>query len=252
MGRFTDKVVLITGGNSGMGQAVAERVAAEGGAVVLGARRKDEGEATVARIRAAGGTASFLPTDVTVESEVAALVDAAVREYGRLDGAFNNAGGVHASGPVQTLDAGAWHDDVAVNLTGVFHALKHEIPAMLAAGGGSVVNNASNLGLVGMPTVAAYVAAKHGVVGLTRAAALELARSGVRVNALVTGGVDTPMFRGTMGADPDSAAYIASLHPVNRVATPEEIAGFVAYLLSGETTFITGAALAIDGGWTAQ
>ncbi len=252
MGRFTDKVVLITGGNSGMGQAVAQRIAAEGGAVVLGARRKDEGERTVAEIRAAGGAALFVPTDVTVESQVAALVDAAVREYGRLDAAFNNAGGVQAFGPVQSLDADAWQSDVAVNLSGVFHALKHEIPALLAAGGGSVVNNASNLGMVGMATVSAYVAAKHGVVGLTRSAALELAQSGVRVNALVTGGVDTPMFRGTMGADPAAAAHIASLHPVNRVATPQEIAGFVAYLLSDETTFITGAALAIDGGWTAQ
>ncbi len=134
----------------------------------------------------------------------------------------------------------------------MFFSIKHQVPALLAGGGGSIVNNASNLGVVGMPTASAYVAAKHGVVGLTRAAALELATAGVRVNALITGGVDTPLFRGSMGASPEGAAHIAGLHPVNRVAQPDEIASFVAYLLSAESTFITGAALAIDGGWTAQ
>ncbi len=252
MGRFSDKVVLITGGNSGMGRAVAERIAAEGGAVVLGARRVDEGEAVVAAIRSAGGQAVFAQTDVTIEADVAALVDTAVSTFGRLDAAFNNAGGAVAFGPVQTLDAAAWNADVDLNLTGVFHALKHEIPALLDGGGGSLLNNASNLGVVGLGGAAAYVAAKHGVVGLSRASALELAQSGIRVNALVTGGVDTPMFRSTMGADAEGAARIAGLHPMNRVAEPAEIAGFVAYLLSDESTFITGAALAIDGGWTAQ
>ncbi|WP_433304509.1 SDR family NAD(P)-dependent oxidoreductase [Actinoplanes sp. CA-030573] len=129
MARFTDKVVLITGGNSGMGRAVAERVAAEGGAVVLGARRKDEGEQAVAAIRAAGGTALFVPTDVTVEAEVAALVSAAVDEFGRLDAAFNNAGGARAFGAVASLDTDAWQADVALNLGGVFYALKYEVPA---------------------------------------------------------------------------------------------------------------------------
>ncbi|WP_158861670.1 SDR family NAD(P)-dependent oxidoreductase [Leifsonia sp. AG29] len=252
MGRFTDKVILITGGNSGMGKAVARRIAAEGGAVVVGARRQRQGEETVADIRSAGGTALFVPTDVTVESQVASLVETAVREFGRLDGAFNNAGGGRVFGPVQNIDADDWASDVAVNLTSVFYALKYEIPAVQASGGGSLLNNASNLGVVGMPTASPYVAAKHGVVGLTRSAALELAQSGVRVNAMVSGGVDTPLFRSSMGATAEGAAYIASLHPVNRVATPEEIAGFAAYLLSDETTFITGAALAIDGGWTAQ
>lgn len=252
MKRFDGKVVLVTGGNSGMGHAAALRLAEEGAAVVIGARRKAEGDAVAEAIRRDGGQALFVPTDVTVESEVAALVEAGVREFGRLDAAFNNAGGGSAFGPVTSLDAGGWQGDVALNLTSVFYSLKHEIPALLDAGGGAVLNNASNLGMVGMAGAAPYVAAKHGVVGLTRAAALELAQQGVRVNALVTGGVDTPMFRGTMGATDDGAAHIRGLHPVGRVATAEEIASFVAYLLSAETSFITGAALAIDGGWTAQ
>lgn len=252
MARFDGKVVLITGGNSGMGRATAERVAAEGAAVVLGARRKDLGEEVVEGIRAAGGQALFVPTDVTVEAEVAALVDTAVREFGRLDAAFNNAGGGTTFGPVQDLDEAGWRADLDLNLTSVFFSIKHQVPALLASGGGSIVNNASNLGVVGMPTASPYVAAKHGVVGLTRAVALELATAGVRVNALITGGVDTPLFRGSMGASAEGAAHIAGLHPINRVAQPEEIASFVAYLLSAESTFITGAALAIDGGWTAQ
>lgn len=252
MTRLDGKVVVITGGNSGIGRATAERVASEGAAVVIGARREDVGDDVVAAIRAAGGQAVFVPTDVTVEADVARLVDTAVGEFGRLDAAFNNAGGGSAFGPVQELTEEGWRADVDLNLTSVFLSMKHQVPALLAAGGGAIVNNASNLGVVGMPTAGPYVAAKHGVIGLTRAAALELARAGVRVNALVTGGVDTPMFRSTMGASPEGAAHIAGLHPVNRVARPEEIASFVAYLLSGESTFVTGAALAIDGGWTAQ
>lgn len=171
MSRFTDKVVLITGGSSGTGRAAALRLADEGAAVVLGARRKDEGGAVADEIRSAGGAALFVPTDVTVESDVAALVETAVREFGRLDAAFNNAGGGRVFGPVQTLDASGWDSDVAVNLTSVFYSLKHQVPALLAAGGGSIVNNASTLGVVGMGTASPYVAAKHGVVGLTRAVA---------------------------------------------------------------------------------
>lgn len=252
MTRFDGKVVLVTGGNSGMGRATAERIAAEGAAVVIGARRKDAGEEVVASIRAAGGRAVFVPTDVTIEADVAALVQAAMGEFGRLDAAFNNAGGGSTFGPVQDLDEPGWRADLDLNLTSAFLCMKYEVPALLAAGGGAIVNNASNLGVVGMPTASPYVAAKHGLVGLTRATALELAPSGVRVNALITGGVDTPLFRGSMGASPEGAAHIASLHPIGRVARPEEIASFVAYLLSGESTFITGAALAIDGGWTTQ
>ncbi|MGW0662500.1 SDR family NAD(P)-dependent oxidoreductase [Streptodolium elevatio] len=250
--RLASKVFIVTGGTSGMGLAVAHRLASEGAAVVLGARRKDVGEQAAAEVRAAGGRALFVAADVTVEEDAAALTAAAVAEFGRLDGAFNNAGGMNAFGPVPTVERGAWDADIAQNLTSVFHSMKHQLPAVIASGGGSIVNNASNLGVVGMPEVAAYVAAKHAVVGLTRATALEVAEQGVRVNAIATGGVDTPLARATMLTSDEAHAHIASLHPVNRIAEPAEIASFVAYLLSDEASFITGAALAIDGGFTAR
>ncbi|MCI2421731.1 glucose 1-dehydrogenase [Saccharopolyspora sp. K220] len=250
--RFQSKVVVVTGATSGIGEAVCQRLAAEGAAVVLGARSKDVGEQLAADIRASGGRALFVPTDVTVESDVAALVRAAVDEYGRLDGAFNNAGAVNAFGPVQDIDDTGWRADVELNLSSVFYGLKYEVPAIIATGGGAILNNASNLGVVGMGGVSPYVAAKHGVVGLTKAVALETAKQGIRVNAIAAGAVNTPAFRTTMGATPEGVAQIVGLHPMGRVSGPEEIAAFAAFLLSEEASFITGANLSIDGGFTAQ
>ncbi|MGV9676604.1 SDR family NAD(P)-dependent oxidoreductase [Nocardia sp. NPDC003482] len=251
-GRFDSKVVLITGATSGVGAAVAHRVAAEGAAVVLGARGKEAGDGIVERIRAAGGRAIFVPTDVTVPDDVARLTDTAVTEFGRLDAAFNNAGAVNAFGPVQDIAEDGWRADLALNLDSVYHGLRHQVPAILASGGGAILNNASNLGVVGMGSVAPYVAAKHGVVGLTRAVALETAAQGVRVNAIASGAVDTPAFRNSMGATPEGAAAVAALHPLGRIAKPDEIASLCAYLLSDEASFITGAVVSIDGGFTAQ
>ncbi|MEV0088440.1 glucose 1-dehydrogenase [Saccharopolyspora sp. NPDC050642] len=250
--RFESKVVLVTGATSGIGEATSRRLAAEGAAVVLGARSKDVGEQLAADIRGTGGRALFVPTDVTVESEVAALVRAAMDEFGRLDGAFNNAGAISAFGPVQDIPAEGWRADLGLNLDGVFYGLKYEIPAILSSGGGAILNNASNVGVVGMGSISPYVAAKHAVVGLTKSAALENAQQGVRVNSIASGAVDTPAFRSTMGATPEGEAQIAGLHPMGRISKPEEIAAFAAYLLSDEASFITGANLSIDGGFTAQ
>lgn len=187
------------------------------------------------------------------EGALEVVAATAVEEFGGLHVAFNNAGQLRAFGPVAEQTEAAWRDELDVNVTGVFLSLKHEIPAILAAGGGSIVNNASQLGVVGIGGgVAPYVAAKHAVIGLTRATALELAQSGVRVNALALAGVDTPLFRSTMGATADGAAQVAALHPMNRVAGPEEVAPLVAFLAGDQASFITGAAVAIDGGWTAQ
>ncbi|WP_062428819.1 SDR family NAD(P)-dependent oxidoreductase [Herbidospora daliensis] len=249
---LTDKVILITGATSGMGRATAERIAAEGAKVVLAARGKEAGDALVASIRGGGGEATFVPADVTVEADSAELVRQAVSRYGRLDGVFNNVGAATAPGPVTDVDADAWHAELALNLTSVFYGLKHQIPALRASGGGAIVNNASVTGVQGQSGFSAYAAAKHGVIGLTRSAALETAETAIRINALVTGGVDTPLLRGGMGPTPDEALRAAgAMHPLGRIGRPEEIAAFVAFLLSDEAAFITGAALAIDGGMTA-
>ncbi|MFI7037770.1 SDR family NAD(P)-dependent oxidoreductase [Microbispora rosea] len=250
--RFAEKVILITGATSGMGRAAAELIAAEGGHVVLAARGKNAGDALAAALRSAGGEATFVPADVTVEAEMAELVRQAVSRYGRLDGVFNNVGAATAVGPVTDVDGDAWHADLALNLSSVFFGLKHQIPALRAAGGGAIVNNASVLGVTGQAGMASYSAAKHGVLGLTRSAALDVAGSGIRINALVTGGVDTPLLRGNLGPSPEESLRAAgAMHPIGRIAQPEEIAAFVAFLLSDEARFITGAALAIDGGMTA-
>jgi NAD(P)-dependent dehydrogenase (short-subunit alcohol dehydrogenase family) len=254
--RFAEKVILITGATSGVGRATANRIAAEGGKVVLAARGQEVGDALAAGIRATGGEAVFVPTDVTVEAEVAELVRQAVSRYGRLDGAFNNVGAPTAISPVTEIDGEAWHADLALNLSSVFYGLKHQIPALRAGGGGAIVNNASALGVVGQAGMASYSAAKHGVVGLTRSAALETAAAGIRVNALITGGVDTPLLRALTRANLDPASEeslraTVAMHPLGRIAQPDEIAAFAMFLLSDEARFVTGAALAIDGGITA-
>jgi NAD(P)-dependent dehydrogenase (short-subunit alcohol dehydrogenase family) len=249
-GRLQSKVVIVTGGATGIGRAVAGRVIADGGAVVIAGRREAAGEQAAAELRKGGGQALFVATDVTVEREAERLVEVAVAEFGRLDGAVNNAGGVNAMGPVHTVGSEAWHTELEHNLTSVFYCLKFQIPAM--TGGGSIINNASIGGVRGIPGLGAYVAAKHGVVGLTRSAALEGAERGVRVNALVTGNVDTPLYRRLIGAPPEGELAGSAPNPTGRVSSPDEIASFVTYLLSDEAAFITGAALAIDGGATAQ
>ena len=252
-GPLASKVVIVTGGASGIGRAVAGRVVSDGGAVVIAGRRRDAGERAAEQLRAGGGRALFVATDVTVERDAERLVATAVTEFGRLDGAVNNAGGVSAAGPVHTVGGVAWHTELEQNLTSVFYCLKFQIPAMIAsAGGGSIINNASTGGVRGIPGLAAYVAAKHGVVGLTRSAALEGAARGVRVNALVTGNVDTPLYRHLLGAPAEGELPGPAPNPTGRVASAAEIASFVAFLLSDESAFITGAALAVDGGATAQ
>jgi NAD(P)-dependent dehydrogenase (short-subunit alcohol dehydrogenase family) len=249
--RLQSKVIIVTGGTMGMGRAFAHRAAREGAKVVIGARDRARGAELVAEITSAGGRALFVPTDVTEEEQVAELVRVTVAEFGRLDGAFNNAGGGNAVGAVRDIDSAFWRSTIELNLTSVFYSLKYEIPAIVASGGGSIVNNASVVGVVGDASVAAYSAAKHGAIGLTRSVALDVAREGVRVNALVTGLVDTPLWR-QVSTDPEIERYFLGAQPTGKAGAEEDIAAFTAFLLSDEATYITGAALAIDGGLTAK
>jgi NAD(P)-dependent dehydrogenase (short-subunit alcohol dehydrogenase family) len=244
-------VLLVTGGTMGMGRAFAERAAAEGATVVIGARDEPRGGEVVDAIREKGGSAAFVATDVTVEQDVQRLVDTAVSRYGRLDGAFNNAGGGNALGTIRDTDSGFWDRTIAFNLSSVYYSLKYEIPAIISAGGGAIVNNASTSGIKGDPMTMAYTAAKHGVVGLTRSAALDVARAGVRINALVTGLIDTPLWR-QVSQDPAIEEHFLGLQPTGRAGSDADVAAFTTFLLSDEATYITGASLAIDGGFTAK
>jgi NAD(P)-dependent dehydrogenase (short-subunit alcohol dehydrogenase family) len=247
--RLDGKVLMVTGATRGIGLAAAERLGAEGARLVLTARGEDDGRDVEASLRAAGVDAVFVAADMTDADGPATIVDTAVARYGRLDGAFNNVGGVVAPGGPADVDPAGWAAELELNLTSVFYCLRAQIPALSAAGGGAVINNASIGGVRGIGGLTAYVAAKHGVVGLTRAAALAHAGDGIRVNALVTGNVDTPLYRDLLGAGPDvHRNSLDAPNPSGRVAGPEEIAAFVAFLLTDEARFVTGAPLAVDGG----
>ena len=253
MKTFADKVALVTGATSGIGRAAALAFAREGARVVVSGRRQKEGDETVALVQQAGGKATFVQADVTREPEVIALVTTTLATYGRLDVAFNNAGVEGALGPIHEQTVENYHHIMDANVLGVILSLKHEIAAMLRNGGGAIVNNASVAGLVGLPGAAIYVASKHAVLGLTKAAALEYATQGIRVNAVSPGAIETPMFdrfAGRLGAD--AHRQIAAMHPMGRAGYPEEIADAVVWLCSNEASFVTGQSLTVDGGLTAK
>lgn len=244
------KVALVTGAGSGIGRASARAFAAAGAHVVVSDVSARGGEETVQSIRAAGGEATFVRADVTRASEVAALVSDTVAQHGRLDYAHNNAGIVAFGNAVDCTEED-WDRVLAVNLKGVWLCLKHEIPPMLAQGGGAIVNTASIAGLTGMPGAVAYGASKHGVIALTKSAALQYASGGIRVNAVCPGYIDTPMADAIFERVPDSEARITAQHPLGRLGAPEEIAAAVVWLCSDAAAFVTGHPLVVDGGYLA-
>lgn len=251
-GQMTGRVAIVTGAASGIGRATALAFAARGASVVVSDVMVDGGEETVKRIRDQGGTATFVRADVANSADMKALVDRTVGEYGRLDYAFNNAGIEGENGSTVECSEENFDRVIAINLKGVWLGMKYQIPAMLASGGGAIVNCSSVAGLVGFPNLPAYVASKHGVVGLTKAAALDYATSGIRVNAVCPGVIATPMVeRVTAGSAEAEAAY-AAFQPLGRMGTSEEVAESVVWLCSDAGAFVTGHAMAVDGGLVAR
>lgn len=242
-------VALITGGTTGIGRATAIAYAKAGAKVVVSGRREAEGNETVALIKKAGGQATFFRADVTKEADVKALVEFTVKTYGRLDYAFNNAG-IETTGPIVEASEAEYRKTFDINVLGVLFSLKYEIPAILKSGGGAIVNNASVAGTIGMPGAGIYIASKHAVLGLTKSAALETAKQGIRINAVSPGAVATDMFDRFTGNQDQNKQYMASLHPIGRVGTVDEIAAAVLFLSSSEASFITGQNLNVDGGLT--
>jgi NAD(P)-dependent dehydrogenase (short-subunit alcohol dehydrogenase family) len=248
---FQDRSVFVTGGNSGIGEAAALAFGRAGARVTVVGRRQEANERVADQVRVAGGQAIAVSADLTDEQQVHAAVGATVNAFGSLDVAINNAG-TWTPAPFARVSPQAWHSELDANLTSVYLCMRHQLPVMTEQGSGVIINNASVLGLVATSGLSAYVAAKHAVVGLTRATALEYAATAIRINAIAPAGVDTPHYRATMGADPSTAEAFRSMHPVGRLATAEEVAGLLLYLASPTAAFFTGAAVAMDGAWSAQ
>ena len=244
---YTNKIVLITGGTSGIGKVTAIAFATAGAKVVLTGRREKEGAEVVAEIKKTGGTSSFVRADVSKDADIVKAIDFVVATYGRLDVAFNNAG-VEMLGPLDQVTEEQYRSTFDINVWGVLNSMKYEIPVMLKGGGGAIVNTSSIAGHIGLAQASIYVATKHAVEGLTKAAAVEFGKQGIRVNAVAPGTIDTEM---VARFPKEAQAWLLTQHPVGRFGTSEDIAAAVLYLASDTAKFTTGTILAVDGGWSA-
>ncbi|MBI5947078.1 MAG: glucose 1-dehydrogenase [Chloroflexi bacterium] len=249
-GRLDGKVALITGASSGIGKATAFAFAREGAAVVVTARREAETEETARLIRDAGGRAISVATDVSSEPQVQSLIETALRTYGRLDIAVNNAGIFGAEGPVHAVPAEYWDAIVGTNLKGTWLCMKHELPAMLAQGGGSIVNMASTAGVAGWADAPLYATTKFGVIGLTKSAALQYAPAGIRINAVCPAFTMIESVDSLVTQAPAAGERLAGTIPLGRIATMEEVAEATLWLASDAASFCVGHALVLDGGQT--
>jgi NAD(P)-dependent dehydrogenase (short-subunit alcohol dehydrogenase family) len=250
--KFENQVALITGASGGIGRATALAFAGEGAKVVVADIGVAGGEETVQLIQAAGGEATFVRTDVSKSADVEALLAATIATYGRIDVAFNNAGIEGQSALTADCTEENWDRVLGINLKGVWLCMKAEIPHMLAQGGGAIVNCASVAGLVGFGGIPAYTASKHGIVGLTKTAALDYATTGIRVNAVCPGIIRTAMIERFTGGSPEALAQMKAQEPVGRLGEPAEIASAVLWLASADASFVTGQAIAVDGGFVAR
>ena len=250
--QFADKAALVTGGASGIGRAAALSFAHGGARVVVADVDQAGGEETVCLVKAEGGEAVFVKTDVRAAVDVEAMVAATLQSFGRLDIAFNNAGVLGSGSAMIDFTEDDWDDVMGINLKGVWLCMKHEIPAMIQAGGGAIVNTSSIAGLVGSQHSPAYAASKHGVVGLTKTAALQYAPHGIRVNCVCPAAVYSPMLETLVTRNPQVGDRLLASQPNGRFASPEEVAAVVTWLCSDAASFVTGAALPVDGGYTAQ
>ena len=246
-----NKVALVTGASSGIGRAIALVWAREGANVVVSDVNVAAGEENAALVRAAGGDAIFVAADVGKPQDCEALVTRTVAHYGRLDVACNNAGIGGPQAPTADYPLDGWAQVININLSGVFYGMKYQIAAMLKNGGGSIINMASILGSVGFANASAYTAAKHGVVGLTKAAAIEYSAHGVRINSVGPAFIHTPMLSG-LEQDTGLNAMLVGAHPIGRLGQPEEVAELVTWLASDKASFVTGAYYPVDGGYLAR